>query len=126
VSLRPGESQTFALCTPLAFERLTASPAELWPPNHKLVPVTITPTPASACGTTTWEIVSVTSNEAVDGLGSGDTSPDWEIESGLSLKLRAERAGTGSDRVYTVTVRGTDEGSNTATRSVTVTVPHDR
>ncbi len=119
-----GQSHGFNICTPLAIEQLTASPNSLRPPNHKMVTVTVTPTLSGTCGTATCEIISVTSNEPVNGGGDGDTSPDWEIGSGLTLKLRSERSGQGTGRIYTITVRCTDPGGNSATKTVTVTVPH--
>jgi hypothetical protein len=67
----------------------------------------------------------VTSNEPIEGLGDGDTSPDWVITGNLAVDLRAERAGNGSGRIYTITVRCTDAAGNASARSVLVTVPHD-
>jgi hypothetical protein len=102
----------------------TASPAVLWPPNHKMVPVTIAVSveddrdPAPAC-----RIASVASNEPVDGLGDGDTAPDWETTGLLGLRLRAERSGKGDGRVYRIGLRCEDASRNAATRSIEVVVP---
>ena len=41
----------------------------------------------------------------------------------FSFKLRAERSGGGSGRVYTITYMVTDDCGNSATASATVTVP---
>jgi hypothetical protein len=71
------------------------------------------------------KIVSVTSNEVDDGLGDGDTAIDWKITGALTLEVRAERAGRGTGRVYTITVACTDASGNASTSTVTVTVPHD-
>jgi hypothetical protein len=68
----------------------------------------------------------VTSNEPANGLGDGDTDSDWEIGEGLTLKLRAERAGGGSGRIYTIVFACTDEAGNTVTKTATVSVPHHR
>lgn len=38
-------------------------------------------------------IISVRSNEPVDGLGDGDTTPNWTITEDLTLNLQAERSG---------------------------------
>jgi hypothetical protein len=43
----------------------------------------------------------------------------------LSVDLRAERAGTGPGRVYTITVQCVDDSGNTATAVAQVTVAHD-
>ena len=69
-------------------------------------------------------IISVTSNEPENGLGDGDTAPDWEITGALTLNLRAERAGGGSGRIYTITVESRDRAGNASTRTVEVRVPH--
>jgi hypothetical protein len=55
--------------------------------------------------------------------GDGDTTPDWIIVDSQHVQLRAERAGTGSGRVYTITVACTDSAGNTTTKTVSVTVP---
>jgi len=70
-------------------------------------------------------IVSGTSNEPENGLGDGDTAPDIAI-SGGSVQLRAERSGTGSGRLYTLTATVTDVAGNSATATASVTVPHDQ
>ena len=53
-------------------------------------------------------IVSVASNEPVNGAGDGNTAPDWEITGALTVNLRAERSGQGVGRLYTITVRCVD------------------
>jgi hypothetical protein len=109
---------------PLVITGGTASPNSLWPPNHKYVPVTVSYTLSGGCGTGACAISSVTSNEPVNGLGDGDTSPDWQIVDAHHVNLRAERSGTGSRRIYTITVTCTDGGGHTSTKSVQVTVAH--
>jgi len=46
--------------------------------------------------TPTREIISVASNEPVEGAGSGDASPGWQVQSSLLIKLRADRVGRGA------------------------------
>ena len=65
----------------------------------------------------------LSSDEAVDGLGDGDTAPDWEIVDAGHVRLRAERSATGDGRVYTITVTATDAAGNVTTKTVTVSVP---
>ena len=67
-------------------------------------------------------IKSVSSNEPVNSQGDGDTAPDWSITGALTVDLRAERSGTGSGRVYTITVECTDACGNVSTARVDVTV----
>ena len=101
---------------------VVADKTQLWPANHKMVDVALTYEATDHCGATTVSIV-VTSNEAVDGLGDGDTSPDWEVVSNHLVRLRAERSGTGNGREYTIAVTATDAAGNTTTQSVVVKVP---
>jgi hypothetical protein len=68
----------------------------------------------------------VTSSEPIDGLGDGDTAPDWLVTGALTLDLRAERAGKGSGRIYTVSIGCVDAARNTTTGKTTVAVPHSQ
>ena len=47
---------------------------------------------------TSPRVLSVTSDEAIDGTGDGHASPDWHVTGDMSLNLRAERSGSGSGR----------------------------
>ena len=106
---------------------VTASPNELWPANHKYVTVKTTvkasdnadPNPA-------WKLVSVTSSEPDNGLGDGDTANDIVTVDSTTFQLRAERSGTGTGRIYTITYQATDACGNSTTAATTVTVPHDK
>ena len=107
---------------------LSASPSVIWPPNHKFVPVTITVTTSDVCDDhPTIRLVSITSSEAVDARGSGNTSPDVQGAAfgtdDRQFQLRAERSGQGSGRVYTITYEAKDGSGNATTSAVTVTVP---
>ena len=108
--------------------KVSADPKVLWPPNHKMVPVRVTAEVTDACGDTTWKIISVTSNQAVDAKGSGNTAPDWIITGDHTVSLRAERTGKDKGgRVYTIRVQATDEAGNVSDSSVVrVIVPHDQ
>lgn len=113
--------------TPPTITSLTASPGMLWPPNHKMVPVALSVSLSDVCSaSSSCQIVSVTSNQAVNGTGDGNHVPDWVVTGALSLELRAERAGPQAVRVYTITVTCTDGSGNSATKSVAVTVSHDQ
>lgn len=97
----------------------------LWPPSQKMVPITVSVGASDNCGPVTCAIVEVTSSEPVTGLDD-PTSPDWQITGLLSVELRAERADTGTGRIYTLTVKCTDAAGNSTTRKAMVTVPHDQ
>jgi hypothetical protein len=99
---------------------------QLWPPNGRLVPVTLAVDVTDNCDSSvSCEIINVTSSEPVTG-GADTTSPDWVVTGPLTLSLRAERLEAGPGRVYTVTVKCTDSSGNAATKSLTLTVPHDQ
>jgi uncharacterized repeat protein (TIGR01451 family) len=113
---------------PPTISAATADHATLWPPNHKMIDVQVDYTAADNCspGSGITCTLSVSSNEPVNGTGDGDTSPDWEIVDAHHVRLRAERAGNGSGRVYTITVTCVDIGGNRTIRTVTVAVPLSR
>jgi hypothetical protein len=102
---------------------VVASPAVLWPPNHKMVSVSVSGEAQEAVSTVTGQILSVTSNEPDDGLGDGDTASDIVITGANTVSLRAERSGKGNGRIYTITYAVSDAAGNTSTRAVTVSVP---
>jgi hypothetical protein len=115
--------------TPPSISSVTISPNILWPPNHKMVPVAVGVTVTDACDagvSNSCRIVSVTSNEPINGPGDGNTTPDYQITGRLTLNLRAERSGSGSGRIYTVGVACTDASGNSSTEAVAVKVPHDK
>ncbi len=113
--------------TPPVILALEAVPETLWPPNHKFVPVVFTALVRDNCDANPVpRIESIESNEPVDGLGDGNTEPDWIITGNMTAELRAERSGRGSGRVYTATISVTDFAGNVATGTEEVTVPHDQ
>jgi len=120
-------SVTVVDTTPPSIANITASPNKLWPPNHKMVAVKVAVSGSDVCDTTpSCHITSVSSNEPENGLGDGDKSPDWEITGDLTLKLRAERSGKGTGRIYTATISCSDASGNSLEGEVTITVPHDK
>ena len=71
-------------------------------------------------------LVSITSNEPDNGVGDGNTVDDIVIVDDFYFKLRAERSGIGTGRIYTITYMVTDTCGNSTTQSVIVTVPHSK
>ncbi len=107
-------------------ENVTSNPNVLWPPKHTMVQVNVNVLASDNCDTEpACSIVSVSSNEHVNGLDDGNTSPDWEVIGDLTVNIRAERSGTGDGRIYTITVECIDDSGNNSTETVDVTVPID-
>jgi hypothetical protein len=97
-----------------------AAPRKLWPPNHRLRLVTVGGVTDPDGDTVSVVVTGVSQNE------TGKKPPDWQPGPRPDqVWLRAERAGKGSGRVYTVALRATDAGGASCTGSVTVRVPHD-
>jgi hypothetical protein len=96
---------------PPIIKNASAIPSVLWPPNHKMRVVYVNykvEPPDTECQ------LSVTSNESI-------SSSDYAIVDAHHVKLIAERLGTGTGRIYTITIT-----CGTATKDVAVTVPHDK
>jgi hypothetical protein len=108
-------------------ESVTAKPVSLWPPNHKMVPVRVRADVTDACGHTTWKVVSIKSNQPLNGKKDGNTDVDFRILDDHTVLLRAERSGRDEDgRTYTITIQAKDEaGNKSELKSVKVLVPHD-
>jgi uncharacterized protein len=105
---------------------VSVSPEMLWPVNHKYVTVVATVNATDNVDPNpTISLVSVTSNEPDNGLGDGDMPNDIVIVNDLTFMLRAERAGAGTGRIYTITYMATDSCGNSTLVSATVTVPRD-
>ncbi len=119
-----------------------ASPDRLWPPNHKMVDITVKVTLTDAgSGAAGFTLLSATSSEPDDAkessrkdeedddVGDGNTVNDiqgWILGTAdVKGQFRAERAGGGNGRTYTLTYRGLDVAGNSATTSCKVFVPHD-
>lgn len=110
---------------------VSLSPTVLWPANHSMVLITASiSVQDDADPNPSVELLSITANEPVNGRGDGDTESDIDgADFGVDDRqffLRAERSGTGTGRIYTVTYRARDAAGNTATASATVFVPHDQ
>ncbi len=67
-----------------------------------------------------------TTTASINGTGDGNTSPDWIILDAHHVQLRAERAGKGNGRVYTIGITCIDSGGNSSHQSVEVRVSHDQ
>jgi hypothetical protein len=94
------------------------TPRELWPPNGKLIPVSVTADLTDTMsGASGFLLTYAPTSDAFDfNVGTPDVA-------GL---LRAERAGNGSNRTYRLTYTGRDVAGNTAQCTALIVVPHDQ
>jgi len=103
---------------------LTVEPNVLWPPNHKMVLITVEWEVSDNCDE--WpevRLVGITSSEDDDGKGDGATSDDIVIGEDGSIYLRAESVGYLEGRVYTITYEAVDDSGNATIGSAEVVVP---
>jgi hypothetical protein len=109
---------------------VTSDIDSIWPPNHKLVEVTLSGASDPDGDDVTFTITSVTQDEPTNGLGDGDKSPDAVIHEGY-VELRAERSGNGDvkdpdGRVYEISYSVEDTNGGMCLGSVQIGVPHDK
>jgi 6-phosphogluconolactonase (cycloisomerase 2 family) len=111
-----------------------AAPDTLWPPDHRLVPVSIDLHAADACAPAPAlevRLESAFSSEPDDTAGAGDGRTMEDVrdastgQDDRALLLRAERAAPGPGRVYTLTYRVADPSGNARLAVVTVRVPRE-
>jgi hypothetical protein len=107
-------------------EQVVANPPTSWPPNHKMVPVTISVTARDTCDPHVVSRIAsvVSSDNGARGAGKPSAS-DWEITGPLTVQLSAERAGTGAGRDYVITVEAADGAGNKTSMPVIVRIPHN-
>jgi hypothetical protein len=112
---------------------LNGQTPSMWPPNHDYHTFGVADFVTSAsdqCDTSitvgSVVITKVTSDEAENGNGSGNTLKDIVIASNCkSVQLRSEREGGGNGRVYTIYFKVTDASGHFATATAKVVVPHN-
>ncbi len=107
----------------------TAGPSTLWPPNHQMVPISITGVTDPDGDPVTITATGITQDEAVreTGIGSGNTAPDASLS---PLAVRSERNGNpktpGNGRVYHIDFTADDGKGGSCNGTVKVCVPHDQ
>lgn len=110
---------------------MSVSPDEIWPPNHRMKWITASIVVSDICDADPEVyLVSIVSNEPANANGDGNTEPDIdEADYGTDdreFRVRAERAGPGDDRIYTVTYQAEDDSGNTTPAEDSILVPHDQ
>jgi len=103
---------------------ISVTAALLWPPNHDLINVGLSGGNFSDnCPGTTRQIMIFGNEDDETDLGDGNFSPDARnIDIGL-LRLRSERIGGGTGRIYLIVVKVTDAAGNSSVTCATVVVP---
>jgi hypothetical protein len=105
-----------------------ADPVVLWPPNHRMVPVSILGVIDPDGDPVTVTITGVTSDEPTasdKGSGGAKHAPDADGVGTDTASVRAECSGTGNGRVYTISFLASDGRGGECEGSVIVCVPHD-
>ena len=109
---------------------MVISRTTLWPPNHTMHVVSRGVSASDVCDPSPVVLITVASDEPVNGLGDGDTAPDWSVQQTalavFDVSVRAERSGLGDGRVYTIGAVATDRAGNSASSRGSVTVPHNQ
>jgi hypothetical protein len=124
----PSNIVTAAPITDTVLDCSTAVPSldTLWPPNHKLVPISVLGIFDPDGGDITVSIDGVFQDEPVNGKGDGNTRPDATGLGTSTVSVRAERAGGGNGRVYTVFFTASNDAGAQCNGSVEVGVPKSR
>ena len=135
-----GNTSEIFLCDLCDNEPITGSVSPsidtLWPPNHRMIPVSIdasalvTHNPDTQITITSVATSEYSSQEAGEDYGENiydenKFEPDWEITGDLTLNLRSERSGSSTGRTYTITVTASD-CSGDYFFSTEVVVPQDK
>ena len=101
----------------------TPSISTIWPPNHKMINVTIQGVTDPDGDPVTINIDQIKQNEPTDGTGDGHTCPDGAGIGTSTAQVRAERSAQGNGRVYTIYFTASDGNGGSCQGSVTVCVP---
>lgn len=114
-----------AAASSVSFSGMPGEGCTLWPPNKKMVQVaTIKAAAPGGIAPGSFKVTG-TSNEPQDAK-----QPDIAIApvagGGFTVQLRADRLGTGTGRIYTITATAKDLAGNTATATSICRVPHDQ
>jgi Bacterial Ig domain len=102
---------------------IATSVSTLWQPDHEMKNVGLTVNASDNGGPAPTIQVTVFSNEDDLAPDSGDFSPDAANIAPATLRLRSERSGSGTGRVYLIVVTATDASSNVSHACAAVVVP---
>lgn len=119
-------SVTFSAASTPVCGNAVASPSALWPPNHRLVPVTVNGVTNADGARVAIAVTGIFQDEPTQGRGDGDTAIDGFILPGGGAQVRAERSGRGDGRVYYLSFTATSTAGAFCTGTVKTSVPHDQ
>lgn len=103
---------------------VSVTPNILYPPDRQMVEIKVVTTvsdnidPSPSIG-----LISISNNEGQGLKGDRNNSTDIEVKSDGRIFLRAERLGTGTGRIYTLTYRSRDAAGNVTQKTAEVKVP---
>lgn len=100
----------------------TPSPATVWPPNGRLVPISIVGVTDPDGNPVEIEVTSIFQDEPLVRVGS----PDATGIGTPAAEVRATRAGNGDGRVYRISFEARDLFGASCTGGVILCVPHDQ
>jgi rhodanese-related sulfurtransferase len=103
-----------------AISDLAVDTPVLWPPNHRMVLITIGYTTADNCGPVSTELT-ISSNESAR-ADWRDRRPDGVVIDSHHVRLEAEHDAH-RDRIYWITATATDGSGNHSAASIAVRVP---
>jgi hypothetical protein len=119
--------QTFKVDLTAPVVTAQANPTTLWPPNNKLVPVTVSGRVTDASGGVPTMVSFQVRDEygLINTRGTARVGADGRYS--FVVNLQASRTGQDKDgRLYTIIVTATDPAGNTGSARTFVVVPHDQ
>ncbi len=112
--------------TPPSILGLPRADCVLWPPNQRLVEVASVTAHDGLSGVTPGSLtILVTSNEPSNARRDNEGAQDIIVTGGI-VQLRADRSGSGTGRIYTLTASASDLAGNSTTTTTNCKVPHDQ
>jgi hypothetical protein len=125
---RAADEPEYRLLSNEAPDCSSASPSQpvLWPPNHRMIDITIQNIIDPDGDPLTIRITSIRQDEPTRGQGMGDQSPDGAGIGTSTAQIRIERAGNEDGRVYHISFTANDGRGGECTGEVVVSVPHDQ